>query len=436
MLGKSGVDQLILTLNSLQGVFVALVNFWWIWVPLMLIVIFMETIEYYHRLIYLSGLKWVMLEIRVPQEAHKSLKAMEQIFAAFHAIALPTPPKNLKERYGKWKARVVEGKVQDWLSLEIVSFSGEIHYYIRVIEKYKTLVESQIYAHYPDSELTEVQDYMSQFPATVPTDEFDATGVELKLIKDNAFPILIYPEFEEQGAGKEDVKRIDPLAPVAQSMSSIQYGEMLAVQIVIRSTGDAWTKKAQPALDKLWERPEKVTKNGLDKTMDAIESAVGSIFGGSGEVKKEEKKEGKKFNELGPGIQDTIKAIEHSFTKLAFETGIRVMYAAPKDRYNGSDRVRMIAAAFKQFSTQALNGFKPGFSVDVDKGRNKVKKTLENKPYFWKRYRQRHFPEEVFVLNTEELTTIFHFPDIGVKTPALPRVEAKKGEAPAGLPTV
>ena len=40
-----------------------------------------------------------------------------------------------------------------------------------------------------------------------------------------------------------------------------------------------------------------------------------------------------------------------------------------------------------------------------------------------------------FVFNTEELATIFHFPTIDVKTPMMPRVEAKRGVAPSNLPT-
>ena len=39
-----------------------------------------------------------------------------------------------------------------------------------------------------------------------------------------------------------------------------------------------------------------------------------------------------------------------------------------------------------------------------------------------------------YVLNTEELATIYHLPDMGVRAPLLPRVEAKRGEPPVGLP--
>ena len=41
----------------------------------------------------------------------------------------------------------------------------------------------------------------------------------------------------------------------------------------------------------------------------------------------------------------------------------------------------------------------------------------------------------LFVLNTEELASIYHFPSRAVApAPTVPRVEAKKGEAPPELP--
>ncbi|OGN17048.1 MAG: hypothetical protein A3C88_02515 [Candidatus Yanofskybacteria bacterium RIFCSPHIGHO2_02_FULL_50_12] len=429
-------DTLFLVLNSLQSGFVILLSWWWFWVPLMLYAIVYGEMAQYNRLSYLSTLKWVLIEIRVPQEAGKSLKAMEQIFVALHAMAAPKPPKNLKERYEAWRDRFIKGKIPHWLSLEIISIGGEIHYYIRVLEEYRDVAEAQIYGHYPDAELTQVQDYLAQLPAALPTGDLDITGAEAALQKEDVIPIKTYLEFEEEKPGKEDVKRIDPLAPLAEMMSSMQFGEYLAIQFLIRPTGDGWVKAGQKVLDKIYEKPEKPRNDALDKTISGIEKGVGAIFGvEAAEEKKEDKKEGKKFGELSPGQQEVVKAMEKGFAKLAFETGIRILYVAPKDRFVAS-RVPGVFAAFKQYSTQALNGFKSGSSPEVKKGFGKAKKTLVNKEALFKRFKTREFPQKPFVLNTEELTTIFHFPDIGVKTPSLPRVEAKKGEPPAGLPTV
>ena len=49
-------------------------------------------------------------------------------------------------------------------------------------------------------------------------------------------------------------------------------------------------------------------------------------------------------------------------------------------------------------------------------------------------YRDRSTAMGTFIFNTEELATVYHFPDVSVTAPTIQRVEAKKGEAPANLP--
>jgi len=39
-----------------------------------------------------------------------------------------------------------------------------------------------------------------------------------------------------------------------------------------------------------------------------------------------------------------------------------------------------------------------------------------------------------FIMNTEELATIYHFPGEVSKTPSLSRISAKKAEPPTNLP--
>ncbi|MEK7645756.1 MAG: hypothetical protein AAB374_01470 [Patescibacteria group bacterium] len=439
------IDLFILALSNVaNAVLIAfwfVVAYWWIWTPLALVFAYLEALKHYNQRVYRAGLKWITYELRIPIDAHKSLKAMEQIFAGLHVVGQGLPPKNLWEKYKKWRDAYFKGKVPDWLALEIVGSGGEIHLYIRVIEKYKSLVEAQIYAQYSEAELTPVEDYMLRFPSSLSYEDVNVNALELIFIKEDIFPIKTYPEFEEEGAGKDDVRRIDPLAPVAETLGQMGLSEFFGIQILARSTGDAWIKKGKAAVDELMGREEKKETTFVGSVFTGIESGthsvVGSIYESAEPKKKEEekKKEEKPFNQLNPGIQETVKTIERGTAKLAFEAGIRMVYIAPLDKYSDG-RMRSIAGAFKQFSTQALNGFKPGISTDITKGFNRAVRSLENKKKIYSRYRNRSFPDKPLVLNTEELTTIFHVPDVGVKTPSLPRIETKKGEAPAGIPTV
>ena len=64
----------------------------------------------------------------------------------------------------------------------------------------------------------------------------------------------------------------------------------------------------------------------------------------------------------------------------------------------------------------------------------KQQKLHFRKRMIWDSYRLRRFPSKTSILNTEELATLYHPPISGVEAPRLARIEAKKGEPPAGLP--
>jgi len=72
----------------------------------------------------------------------------------------------------------------------------------------------------------------------------------------------------------------------------------------------------------------------------------------------------------------------------------------------------------------------------MTKGLFKKSREYRKKMFLFRNYATRKKPLKEFVLNIEELATIYHFPDVGVRAPLLPRVEAKKGEPPVGLPTI
>jgi len=415
------MDQLIIfSLSDLVNNTIGyLLSLWWIYIPLILLILLIMLFESYSRTNYINSLKWFLLEIQVPQDPHKSPKAAEQIYAALHAIQ---PKVKAKEKF--WL-----GKVPDWFSFEIVSISGQIHIFVRTLEAHRNFVESQIYAQYPDAEIKEADDYMNDLPLILPDDQYDLNGGDFILEKEDAYPIRTYPDFEEERPGKDDVKRIDPMASLVESMSTLLSGERIAVQVLVRSTDDKWVKDAQQAIDKLMGKKPKSKKT-------VTTTIVGSIMTNVLRYGPPEKKDEKEvtMSQLTPGTQEALKAIEKSLAKLGLETNIRFLYIAPKDIYN-KGKIAAVTGCFKQFSSFALNSFKinketaPGgkwpFKPMTEFGRKKK---------LYRKFRLRQYAKKRYVLNTEELATVFHFPDIGVKSAVLPRIEARKGEAPAELP--
>jgi len=413
------VESITLTLDSLQIAIDLFVSFWWLYLPILLFSAWLVSFETYNRLKYLASLEWTLLEIKVPRELNKSPKGMEQVFAALYGIFLGPV---------RWQDRFFKGRVQDWFSFEIAGTGGEIHFYVRTQTKYRNLVESQIYAQYPDAELVEAEDYLSVLPSFLPNDEYDLWGGEEILARENAYPIRTYPEFEEKGTGPEIAKRIDPVASLAETISSLEYKEYINIQLLIRPTGEGWIKKGQVVVDKLMGKKVKAQEDWLTKTVFGVDSL---LSGGGASIAKEESKD---KEQLSPGKQEMLKAIEHSFTRLGFEGGIRLVYIFPKNMFHITHLAAM-NGAFKQFASPSMNSFKLNkFTTPPIRGFLHKQKAYRRKVQIYRKLRDRLFVKKPIILTTEELATIYHFPDVSVKSPLLPRVESKKGEPPSGLP--
>ena len=273
------MDGFFTTLDSLWLVFNLIAGFWWVYLPVLLLLVLMALYELYTKLKYIKAIKWVLLELKIPQDPGKSPKATEQIFATLHGTL---PPPIL------WRNKFFKGNIVNWISLEIVGIGGEIHFYVRTPEPFKKLVQSQIYAQYPDSEITEVvDDYVNFLPSSLPDDNNDLFGAEMVLNKEDYYPIRTYPEFEEKSSGPDYVKRIDPLASLAEVMSSLEAGEFLGIQLLIRPTGDGWVKKGQSEMDKLQGKKPKVVESIMSKAVFEIDK----LIPGHVEMAKDEKKQ-------------------------------------------------------------------------------------------------------------------------------------------------
>ena len=129
-----------------------------------------------------------------------------------------------------------------------------------------------------------------------------------------------------------------------------------------------------------------------------------------------------------------MKLAEKKMSKLGYECGIRFMYSGPRESFHRA-HISGVVGAFKQFALQTVNSFKlNGPTITASKWPFKKQKEYKKKILFLMKFKNRSLPMKAFILNTEELATVYHLPDIGVKSPLLPRVEAKKGEPPVGLP--
>lgn len=408
---------------------------WFFVLPIVLFYIFRDLWLESRRGAYIQGLKWVILDIRIPKEVEKTMKAMETIFAGLHAI-------HAKVKFlEKWW----QGKVQLGCSFEIISLGGEVHFMIGVSEQYQSLIETQIYAQYRAAEISVVDDYTKMLPQSLPNTAYNCTGGEIILTKEDAYPIRTYVEFEDARAPVET--RIDPLASLLEFMASLTPEEKVFIHILITPIGDEWKTEGEKLLAKLSGKKAKdesgIITHGINALFEGVIflfeiffDMIGTLFGagGGGEAETKEKKEEKK--EL-TGLEKTaMEAIQQNITKLGFNTGIRFFYVAPHEVFQKT-RGTEIMAGFKQFNTMHLNGFKGNSDRATKEGKYIFKKRTERyrKIMFYEVFKKRtKVPMKTFTFNTEELATIYHFPGSGVTAPTLPRVGATRGQPPINLP--
>ena len=397
----------------------------------MLFFIALEAWYSYKKEEYLLSIKWVLLEIKPPPDVQKSPKIAENIFAGLHAAYISPVT---------WKERFFNGKVQPWFSFEIVGNGGELGFYIRTPEGLRSLVDAQIFAQYPDAEIRITDDYVDTLPEYLPNDDYDLWGTELIFTKPDAYPIKTYPFFEED-KGKDEFVRTDPLAPLAETMSSLEPGEHIWVQLLIRGTSDAWAKEAKTEVDKLIGKEPKIESDILSKTVDFIDK----LLPGGAPAVEEKKKEEPSLMKLTGGQRLVLEQVENKISQLGFKSGYRFIYIARKDCFHGV-HISAVTGFFKQFYLNNLNSFKPNkntWTLDkgwfyrlfpLDKGFGYKKNEFNKKWNIFQNYKKRSFVDKYIILSVEELATLFHLPGIGVKAPAFPRVESKKGQPPAGLP--
>ena len=69
------------------------------------------------------------------------------------------------------------------------------------------------------------------------------------------------------------------------------------------------------------------------------------------------------------------------------------------------------------------------FGKKLKEKKQKILKAYQSRGFFKPIYKGKHF-----ILNAEELVTIFHFPGKVSRTPTFTRLSSRKGDAPSNLP--
>lgn len=390
------------------------------YIPLLLINVFWPKWVSYVREKFFLSQETILLEVKVPRDNPRPLMAMEIALESFY------------QTFGEatWIDKYWSGKTRSWFSLEITSIEGQVKFYIWMRKGDRAGVEASFYSQFPSIEIREVEDYTKG--AQFEEGKTDVFAVEMQLTKADPYPIKTYVDY---GLDRPDVKdefKVDPLTPLIEFLGSLGVNQQIWIQIIIRAHKKETIKKGH--LFKM-----------TDKLRDEAEEEISKIKSRNPKTRFPETDEKTKLGvTLTKGEDDTVSAIERALHKKPFDVGIRTLYFAKKENFSMTWGGGMIGL-WKQFGSEQLNGFKPNskkysFAYSDWNDPFKIKRLFAKKQAI-EDYKSRsifytphNFWSKIFVLNTEELATIFHFPSKVSTTPTFERIASKRGEPPNNLP--
>jgi len=266
-----------------------------------------------------------------------------------------------------------KGGMKNW-------FSPQPHLSFEIVGKHED-IRFYVSVHKSFVDLLEKQIYSAYPGAEIKrVDEYNIFAkkgkvafAELVLKSAPYFPLKTYKELST-----------DPLSSLTSALAKMGKEEGAAIQVVISPASNKWVKAGKAYVAKIKEQestPEKAKYTVNPKTLEMIENKC---------------------------------------SKPGFETAIRLVVSA-ENKQRAQMHLKNIKTAFEQFSSP-LNHLSS--------------KRVWLKHFFMIDFIWRYFP--VFgkksILSSEELATIFHFPNRSIETPYIYWIFSKRAPAPAKIP--
>jgi len=269
-------------------------------------------------------------------------------------------------------------KKQPSISFEIVGLPQDIRFYVNTPNKFKDMVEKQINGAYPDAEITVVGQKREE--------KSNIFGNEYNIFSDKAK--VAFESLRTKGSSYLPIKvykdlPVDPMSSITSVLAKMTEGEGVAIQVMFSPADGNWKKigRSYIARTKKAEANPETAKYSADaKELEGIENKISK-----------------------PGFNVVVRIVVSSSTKETAEAHLNNM-----------------VGAFSQFS--AANQFK----------KNKhIFKSLFMTDFI---YRYMPMRGQTALLTSEELATVFHFPNKAVQTPHIHWLTSKRAPAPAQIP--
>ncbi len=294
----------------------------------------------------------VLLEVRVPRGNEIEVGVAEKMFANLYGIG------------GAGSGIQKYLTVSNSISFELVGLPGEIRFFVHTPKKLANLVEKQILGSYQDADILRSDEY------NIFDENSKVAYASLVQTDEPYYPIKVAEDFSG-----------DPMTNILSTLSKMEEGEGVLIQIVITAAGSKWQKNGRKFVQKVEESNSDPEKKRISVS------------------------------------QEQLQAISKKTSKIGFRTSIRVVAAAPNVDI-ANMHLNNIVGAFDQFSNPGINEFKKE-KLNKLKGRDFMHDVI---------YRRMPLTKGS-ILNIEELAGLYHFPNKEVTTPNINWLLAKESPA-------
>ncbi|MFA6171908.1 MAG: type IV secretory system conjugative DNA transfer family protein [Patescibacteria group bacterium] len=328
------------------------------------------------------------------QKLHEEIAKCETLFAAIGGL-----------RAQRWLMAWLFGR-NDHFSFEIVAHKKIISFYMAAPRQLGPFLEQQIQAHFPEAIMEPVEDYNIFSPNS------KIIAGYLRVKKEYIFPLKTYKKME-----------VDPLNTITNTLSKLEAEEGIAIQFIVRSAHSRWHKRARKVIRKVMSG-----KTIYEALHFSLFGSILSFAGDLAHASKPKINEENRPKRNSAMEEEILKVIEEKNSKSGLDANIRVIISSDSLSH-AKIHLTDIGAAFSQY-----NFYEYGNYFD-----NKVLKWWQANAWLQNQLIRdfifRRFSDRVrILLNSEELTSLFHLPLRWNDTPNIMWLLAKHAPAPANLP--
>lgn len=327
----------------------------------------------------------VRIVLRVPAGNDRGPQYMDQVLAAIHQAN----PRRLP------------------IHLDVCRIDGQVTLSCRFPDELRTIVESQLFAQYPECDIRWIRDESLE-----PDPSHQTWERELHL-HHGLFPIRRYAQFEDA------LNRVsaDPLTAIFMSLQGGRNPGSLDARITLTvfPASRAWRRRAERCLRRLsgpfFRRHHRIAHFYSSWALShhfwlrVVAWFLGRLERSPGEHSASITTSPSRQHDR----EEELQAAADKVGRLLFQAHLRLrVIGRPEDAVMAKRKLDEMTGAFGQFSSPRLASFHTAKS---------------------------RFGGGTFLLSTEELATIWHLPTATVRAPTMTTVESRELAPPVQLPT-